>query len=107
MRPNTLSLNQRNALVPNHPYHVVVSWTRREKASSRELSDIRRVYINWRTPIEYDSDLSEIEAQLRSALQEEQMLNPDSKSNQLMENRVQIMSWQPLLGADRPGSDKA
>lgn len=90
----------------NHPYHVVVSWTRREKAGSPAQSDIRRVYINWRTPIEYDSDLSEIEAQLRSALQEEQMLSLNSNSNQLIENRVQIMSWQPLLGADRPGTDK-
>lgn len=90
-----------------HAFHVVVSWTRREKAGSPELSDIRRVFINWRTPIEYESDLSEIEDQLRGALQEEQMLRLGSTSNHLIENRVQIMSWHPLLGADRPGSDQA
>jgi len=91
----------------DHPYHVVISWTRREKAGSQELSDIRRVYINWRTPIEYDSDLTEIEEQLRGLLQEEHLTKFDSKSNHLIENRVQIMSWQPLLGADRPGSGQA
>ena len=87
----------------DHAYHVVVSWTRREKANSPELSDIRRVYINWPTKIEYDSDLHEIEAELRGALQDEQMHKPGSNSPHLMENRVQIMSWQPLIGADRPG----
>lgn len=87
----------------NHPYHVVVSWTRREKVGSPELSDIRRVFINWRTPIEYDSDLFEIESELRAALQDEQAMQPGSSSTHLVENRVQIMSWQPLLGADRPG----
>lgn len=91
----------------NHPYHVVVSWTRREKAGSPELSDIRRVFINWRTPIEYESDLSEIEAELRAALQDEQATRLSSTSNHFIENRVQIMSWQPLIGADRQGPAQA
>lgn len=90
----------------DYPYHVVVSWTRRENPGSKELSDIRRVYINWRTPIEYDSDLMEIEAELRAALQEEQAIKPGATSNHFVENRVQIMSWQPLLGSDRPGSNQ-
>lgn len=90
----------------NHPYHVVVSWTRREKVDSPELSHIRRIFIYWRTPIEFDSDLSDIEDMLRGLLQEEQMTKSGSTSNHLVENRVQIMSWQPLLGADRPGSRK-
>lgn len=89
----------------DHAFHVVVSWTRREKAGSPELSHLRRVLVNWETPIEYDSDLFAIEALLRETFQDEQMLKAGS-SNQFIENRVQIVSWQPLLGADRPGSDQ-
>ncbi|PZR21841.1 MAG: hypothetical protein DI538_29365 [Azospira oryzae] len=65
---------------------------------------MRRTLVNWPTPIEYESDLTDIEAELRATLQNEQLLNPDSNSNQLVENRVKIVTWQKLLGADRPGT---
>lgn len=88
----------------DHTYHVAFWWNRREKAGGPLLSDMRRTLVNWPTPIEYESDLSDIEAELRATLQDEQLLNPDSNSNQLVENRVKIVSWEKLLGADRPGT---
>ncbi|WP_306578700.1 hypothetical protein [Pseudomonas sp.] len=84
-------------------YHVAYWWNRREKADGPLLTDMRRTLVNWPTPIEYESDLTDIEDELKAALQDEQLLKPDSNSNHLVENHVKIVTWQKLLGADRPG----